>query len=118
MKKICTLCVFTVVLASCTTLSLTPDSRLYELNGEFNTALRLVNTYSTQPFCQESHVTACAEKSVVLTLSQYSGAVKSALESARASSSEEDYLSAIALARYSLNRLTTTLIKHGVLSDE
>ena len=94
-------------------LDLTPEGRLFELQGEFNILLEQMETYAAQPFCDQTPSVACADRDVVIALSEGATVARSALLVAR-TAMQMDMASAAnlaAAARAAVAALSKRLVK-------
>lgn len=93
--------------------ALTPQAKVFELQGEFNILLRQVVTYASQPFCTATVTTACADREVVGDLQNYAEKAKLALDAAKSATSSTVAAAAAGL-RVAIAQLSQRLIAKGV----
>ncbi len=96
--------------------ALTPAARLFQLQGEMNIALTQINVYSSQPFCSDTLILACADRQVVIQAARIAteanGAVRGAQAAVRAGAVDSALLASG--ARVAVARLGQYLLAKGV----
>lgn len=97
--------------------ALTPQSRAFQLQGEFNILLDAANTYAAQPFCTATLITGCADPDIVVRISEVAEASRPAIDAAQvaARSGAGNSTALSAAARVGVAQLSALLITEGII---
>lgn len=92
--------------------SLSPQAKIFQLEGEMNILLKGFETYVRQPFCAEGQVVACADPNVVIRGTELADKVRVALEPAKAAvfAGGDNVASASAALRVAVAELSRYLL--------
>ena len=92
---------------------LTPEGRVFALQGEFNILLDQLNAYAAQPFCTDTVVVACADAGIVVRFPELAGKAVAALNAAEAAVrlGGADSAALASAARVALAELSRTLLE-------
>ena len=121
MYKCITVLVLSFILQACTAINpkpdLAPKAQIYVLKSEFFALSKLVQSYSSQPFCQHTEILACADPNAVITLSQGLTDAKELLDAVDAAPSTDAAINAAAL-KVAVAKIYKLTVEEGILKDE